>query len=57
MQSIVIEIKEEDQVDIYANGVLVGSYNHDEDGYEVMEQAEALAAQIGYALGIDVVRQ
>ncbi|MDT4328510.1 hypothetical protein ACQE3D_10820 [Methylomonas sp. MS20] len=57
MTNIVIDTNDDDQIEIFANGVLVGSYNHDEDGYEVMERAEALAVQIGYALGIEVVRQ
>lgn len=57
MTNIVIQQTDEEQLEIYANGVLVGSYNHDEDGYEGIEKAEALAAQIGYALGVDVVRQ
>lgn len=58
MPSIVIkQTANEDQLEIFANGTLVGSYNHDDDGWSGMEKAEELAAQIGYALGVEVVRE
>lgn len=56
MAAIVIKQLEEERLEIYVNGILVGNYSQDDDGWDSLEKAEELAAQIGYALGLEVIR-
>ncbi len=44
----------EERLDIFLDGECVGSYNHDAQGWQGMEDAEALVRQIAKKFDIEV---
>lgn len=54
-QQITINYRDEETVEILANGKFVGSFNHDEHGWVGMDAGESVVRRLADALGIEII--
>lgn len=56
MATVQVKQIDDEQIEIFANGMLIGFANHDEDGWAGMEKVEMIAEALAKALGADFER-